>query len=1106
MKLKFIIVLIFLLFTLHTTWENLNLQKINKKSDFIPWEIIIKYKTNPHDNLTKSQNKTTKNIWNLNSELKINNLETKEILSDSLNISLIEIKDEKTVDETIEFLKSNPSIEYAEPNYIRYLFSDTKIFTSNDPRSDNQRWLDYIDRYDAYNSFSWLIQSTPVNIWIIDNWINYNHPDLANSMYNFKDSKCFVNWKEDTCEHWYDFFHHTSTPLPNLSSHGTHVAWIIGATINNWIWIIWVNPHAKIVALKVWQWDSLTASAEIQAIDFAINNGIKIINASYWAYGSWKAEREALERYEEFWWLFVTAAWNDYQKDIDNYPEYNTYPCMYNLNNIICVASVDQNWELSAFSNYWETSVDIAAPGERILSTSIEDSDYPNIIYSNNFENINDTGRNWWEYFNRWDNTFAYGFSGSINSPVWLINLSWGKNLYISFNLACLSRWVDVELMYSTWNDYSLAETIPWVYNMWYYYTIPISGDFIADNFLFKLKTKKNNIYCVIDDISIYEDPYYESDNERYTSMNWTSMATPFVAWLASLVRAIDPELSYIDVKNLILENWSWLNSLIWKTVSWKVINAKNTLIAATKRTIKPVTWLESSRTGTIKWDALPWINRYYFEVFSWDIIIKSWFIEDEISTWLNLTWNYIRAIQWLDNLWNKSDFSTGYLCSKPILTENNLIWIFSGYECSTLQWDLNYNDNCSSFYEYIWDNNTWTAFLNTSWLLTKEVFIKNWFWEESNHLNINYTWNDSLPTINIKSYTFPTTLTSASQKNIWNIISTLWVNDWNCWMSEIVAVSASCSSWSAILSSNNLIITAPSNQQWSALCKISFKDNEWNEITWNFNYTFNTTTTNNNWWWGGGGWWWGGGGWGWTVEKTKTTTTWTNNSSLESSKSINTWNNEESSTWKNDELILEKTKTLELFDDNISNDFDFSWFNNWNPSSILMNWYSVEFNNAYEFAHRAWITTTNSIQKANMNDNLTRIAMAKMLSQYAMNVLWQKPTNIVVPKFNDVTDKQNSDYNDWVTLAYQLWIMWKNMPWNKFIPNDTVTRAEFATALSRLLYWTEDWSWKYYSTHLDKLQKEGIINNVNPNLSEIRWYVMIMLMRSTKNSNQNTN
>ena len=164
---------------------------------------------------------------------------------------------------------------------------------------------------------------------------------------------------------------------------------------------------------------------------------------------------------------------------------------------------------------------------------------------------------------------------------------------------------------------------------------------------------------------------------------------------------------------------------------------------------------------------------------------------------------------------------------------------------------------------------------------------------------------------------------------------------------------------------------------------------------------------------------------------------------------------------------------------------------------------FTQEFQQAYEFAHEKWITTMPTINDANMNWKLTRIAMAKMLSQYAINVLWQKPANIVTPKFNDVTNKQNADYDDGVTLAYQLWIMWQNMPNNNFRPNDEVTRAEFATALSRMLYQTSDWeykwTWKYYLHHMEKLVKEWIITNDNPNMKELRGYVMIMLMRSAK-------
>ena len=161
----------------------------------------------------------------------------------------------------------------------------------------------------------------------------------------------------------------------------------------------------------------------------------------------------------------------------------------------------------------------------------------------------------------------------------------------------------------------------------------------------------------------------------------------------------------------------------------------------------------------------------------------------------------------------------------------------------------------------------------------------------------------------------------------------------------------------------------------------------------------------------------------------------------------------------------------------------------------VLDDGYTVEFHNAYDFAFKHGITTMPSIEAAHMNSPLTRIAMAKMLSQYAINVLWKKPANVVVPEFPDVTADMDAQYDNGVTLAYQLWIMGINV--QNFRPNDLVTRAEFWTALSRLLFGTPDGEGAYYETHLKKLMEEGIITNDNPNMQEVRWYVMIMLMRS---------
>lgn len=172
------------------------------------------------------------------------------------------------------------------------------------------------------------------------------------------------------------------------------------------------------------------------------------------------------------------------------------------------------------------------------------------------------------------------------------------------------------------------------------------------------------------------------------------------------------------------------------------------------------------------------------------------------------------------------------------------------------------------------------------------------------------------------------------------------------------------------------------------------------------------------------------------------------------------------------------------------------------NNTSVNWDKFSQEYKEAYNFAYQNWITSKSSIEDAKMFSYLTRIQMAKMLSNYAINVLWREPDLFKwVVKFDDVSNKIDRQYDNAVTLSYQLWIMWQNMPNNRFRPNDIVTRAEFVAAFSRMLYWTLDGKYvstrKYYTNHMQKLEKEWIITNTNPDMTEKRWYVMIMLMRS---------
>jgi hypothetical protein len=52
------------------------------------------------------------------------------------------------------------------------------------------------------------------------------------------------------------------------------------------------------------------------------------------------------------------------------------------------------------------------------------------------------------------------------------------------------------------------------------------------------------------------------------------------------------------------------------------------------------------------------------------------------------------------------------------------------------------------------------------------------------------------------------------------------------------------------------------------------------------------------------------------------------------------------------------------------------------------------------------------TIENANMEGNLTRIAMAKMISNYATNVLKLKLDKTKTCKFADVTDQRDKQYD----------------------------------------------------------------------------------------------
>ena len=159
---------------------------------------------------------------------------------------------------------------------------------------------------------------------------------------------------------------------------------------------------------------------------------------------------------------------------------------------------------------------------------------------------------------------------------------------------------------------------------------------------------------------------------------------------------------------------------------------------------------------------------------------------------------------------------------------------------------------------------------------------------------------------------------------------------------------------------------------------------------------------------------------------------------------------------------------------------------------------YTQETMDAYLWAYKNWITTQNTIEKANINWNLTRQAMAKMIVNFSKNILWTaqvKVSNSNKCKFDD-EQSITEDLRDSVKEACKIWLMWQSV--KIFDPKDTLSKWQFWTILSRALWWDTYDGWEpYYEKHLIALQEAWIMSNIDdPDEKELRWNVMIMLKR----------
>lgn len=286
---------------------------------------------------------------------------SKKIKGYDLQIDYVKLKKDLSVKDAIEEYKSDPDVEYAEPNFIFY---ESAPLIPNDTYYLSQQWN--FNNYAVQKAWG-EITTGDINVVaaIFDNGVNdYNstaqtlapHQDILPLLDNYYGPALNSSDPSATSPYYY----HDS------DGHGTHIAGIIGAHTNNGIGIAGSNWNITLMNCKVYNPFLLPSGGiTVTAVMNCINrikafkdNGYNIvaINASWGTpyINDWNENynypynRGALSDYihgkiPDI--LFVAAAGNAGNNPLyANKPEPNNdfvpqYPASFNLPNVISVAA-----------------------------------------------------------------------------------------------------------------------------------------------------------------------------------------------------------------------------------------------------------------------------------------------------------------------------------------------------------------------------------------------------------------------------------------------------------------------------------------------------------------------------------------------------------------------------------------------------------------------------------------------------------------------------------------------------------------------------------------------------------------------------------------------
>jgi len=219
-----------------------------------------------------------------------------------------------------------------------------------------QQW--YLTQDRAWSFWPQEPTLAPVKVAVIDSGIDYGHPEFAGRILA---GRSFVGgtWKRDT------------------DGHGTFVAGLIAADPTNGQGIAGLAFNAKLLIAKVVPPDDsgVNLQAEVGAIKWAVGQGAQVINLSLGGQRDPQdlrldtyspGERQAIEYAVSKGVVVVAAVGNGTESPSIPW-FYADYPAA--LPHVLGVSALRQNGSVPDYSNRDPVYVDVAAPGDAIVST-----------------------------------------------------------------------------------------------------------------------------------------------------------------------------------------------------------------------------------------------------------------------------------------------------------------------------------------------------------------------------------------------------------------------------------------------------------------------------------------------------------------------------------------------------------------------------------------------------------------------------------------------------------------------------------------------------------------------------------------------------------------